>query len=213
MRMRTLFAFALVVVLTSVGVRSASAQLIESWENAADPTFDGWTTNLQPYSPSYSTVGATDGTQSLAMTGVASPSYGQMLRSSFMSSLTPILANAQSVSFDVTTPPASFGFFLQFDVDVNNNDSGFVSLDNFSYPAATIGATSTITVPVSAALRSTFASSVNPTQLIFQVGGGSSGNPQTFYIDNVRANPAPVPEPATLGLLSIGGLLALRRRR
>ena len=134
-----------------------------------------------------------------------------MLRSAFVPQYTIDLSNAQSVSFDVTTPPASFGFFLQWDMDINNNDTGFVSLDSFSYAGVGIGGTTTLTVPVSAALRATLAASANPTQLIFQVGGGNSGNPQTFYLDNIRTTPAP--EPTSIALLTIGGLMMGRRRR
>jgi hypothetical protein len=199
------------IIAACLGAKSASAALIESWENTSDATFDGWTTNLQPYTASYDTIGATDGAHSLAMTGTASPSYGQMLRSSFLPSLTSALAHAQSVSFDVTVPNGAFGGFLQFDVDINNNDTGFVSLDGFSYIAATIGGTKTITVPVSASLQSTLSASSNPTQLIIQVGGGSSGNPQTFYVDNIRTTAAP--EPASLAMAALAAIPLLARRR
>jgi hypothetical protein len=45
-------------------------------------------------------------------------------------------------------------------------------------------------------------------QLIFQVGGGGGG---TMYLDNLRATP--VPEPAALGLLTLGSLMTMRRKR
>ena len=202
----------LAVVLAVALSTTAEAATLESWNNTSDATFDGWTTNLQPYTPSYSTTtGLTDGAAALAMTGTASPTYGQMLRSAFVQQYTTDLSNAQSVSFDVTTPSASFGFFLQWDFIINNNDTGFLSLDNSNYQSVSIGGTTTLTVPVSAATRAILAASSNPTQLIFQVGGGSSGNPQTFYLDNVRTTPAP--EPTSMALLAIGGLMMARRRR
>jgi hypothetical protein len=204
-KLNLLFIGTLAFVLQNV---SAQAQLLESWEN----DLDGWTLQ-QPYTPSFvTTPGVTDGIYSLALTGTASPSYGQMLRSAFSSSFTTALGNATSLSFDVYTPSGSFGNFLQFDVDVNNTDTGFVSLDGFSYPSTVIGAETTITVPVSASLSSILAASVNPTQIIIQIGGGSSGNPQTMYLDNVRVTPAP--EPGTMTLFGLGalGLLGFVRR-
>src|SRR5579862_4458687 len=126
---------------------SARAALVESWEN----TLDGWSViDSNNYSAAFSTkTGVTDGTYSLALTGTQAPGYGQMLRSDFQQSYTTILGSSSALNLDVFTPPASFGFFLQFDFDINNADTGFVSLDGFSYPATVIGAETTITVPIS----------------------------------------------------------------
>ncbi len=75
----------LAAVLAVALSATARGAILESWNNTSDATFDGWTTNLQPYSPSYSTTtGVTEGSAALAMTGVASPTYGQMLRSAFV---------------------------------------------------------------------------------------------------------------------------------
>lgn len=197
---------------------SSQSQLLESWEN----TLDGWQVppsyNLQPAFgavPGFSsTSGVTAGSYSLSVTGTggSGPNYSQLLLGPGTTLLTSKLAGASALSFDVYAPGGSFGYYLQLDVDINNSDTGFVSLDGNAYPGATIGGETTITVPISASLRSALAASSNPTAIIFQVGGGYSAGNETFYLDNMRLTPAP--EPATLALLGLGmaGGILLRRR-
>jgi hypothetical protein len=191
----------------------AQATLIESWEN----TLDGWTViDSNNYSSAFSTkTGVTDGTYSLALTGTQAPGYGQMLRSQFAQSYTTILGNSSSLSLDVFGPASSFGGFLQFDFDINNNDTGFVSLDSFSYPGISPdGNEHTITVPISPSLQATLAASSNPTQIIIQIGGGFTAGNETMYLDNLRTVDL-VPEPSTIALLATGllGLVCIKRRR
>lgn len=190
---------------------SASPILIESWEN----TLDGWTvesglagganSNGPVYTSAFSTTtGVTAGSYSLALTGTAGPNYGQMLQSSYSQSLTTLLGGSSSISLDIYAPPASFGFFLQFDMDINNADTGFQSLDGFSYPATSIGNETTLTFNISTSMAATLASSSNPTQIILQVGGGNSAGNETVYLDNLAANP--VPEPGIMALFALGAL-------
>jgi PEP-CTERM motif len=197
-------------------VQNASAQTItlESWEN----TMDGWTIPQGPayFTPAFSTkLGVTDGTYSLALSGVGSsqPNYGQMLLSPFVPAWTAALGSSSNLSLDVYTPAASFGFFLQFDIDINNADLGFVSLDGFSYPSTVIGSETTITVPISQNIRSALLTSTNATQIAIQVGGGFTGGNETMYLDNLRVNG--IPEPSTYALLGLGllGLGGVTRRR
>jgi hypothetical protein len=205
--------------VAALAPRSASATLIESFENGAD----GWqvpaASNLDPaFGPTAasSTTGVTNGSSSLAITGTggSGPNYGQLTISPSTMAMTSILANASAVSFDVFTPPGAFGFFLQFDVDIANNDTSFTSLDGFSYPATTIGAETTITVPITPALNAILAASTNPSALVLQVGGGFTAGNETMFIDNVRTTDlVAAPEPASLGLLAAGSMLLLRKRR
>jgi len=43
--------------------------------------------------------------------------------------------------------------------------------------------------------------------------GGGNGNMEDFYIHSISLNVGPIPEPASMALLSLGGLAMLRRRR
>ena len=57
----------------------------------------------------------------------------------------------------------------------------------------------------------TFRNAVTISDLFFQVSGG---NQQTFNVDNLLlSDTAAIPEPASLALLGLGGLLTMSRRR
>lgn len=185
----------------------AATVLVESWEN----TLDGWTVSGGGVgSSSFSTAqGVTDGSFSLDLNYASNPTYGTPLFSAYNSSWTSILANNPRVSLDVYTPPASFGYYLQIQLWVDNADTGY--FQDGSYFGTTIGSETTITFPdLPSAQLAILAASSNPTQIGFQIGGGGAGD---VFLDNLRVQS--VPEPGTLALLGLGalGLLGLRGRR
>jgi len=193
--------------------QSVSAQLLESWEGS----LDGWTV---PQGASYFTYapatkfGVTDGTYSAALIGAPSsqPNYGQMLLSPYEASWTAILGSSTSLSLDVYGPAGSFGGYLQFDVDVNNADIGYQSIDGYSYPGISPdGNEHTITIAIPASIAAGLAASSNPTQIAIQVGGGFTSGNETMYLDNLRV----IPEPSAFALLGFGvlGLVGVARRR
>jgi hypothetical protein len=115
----------------------------------------------------------------------------------------------------VTVPTGGdFGWFLQWTAVVDNADTGYTSLDGYSYSqSAAIGNANpkTLQWTVPAAMRATLAASTNATRIVFQVGGGSNGGTNnTMYLDNLRT--VAVPEASSVTLASLAVLLGLAAR-
>jgi hypothetical protein len=210
MRKRTVSAAAclgatLLLLMLADGARAGV--LVESWEGSAN----GWVTSSENASYSItgtdSSNGVTNGSTSLAVTGSAGPSYGQMLDSPFSMSNTTTLQTAANISVDVLAG-SSFGY-QQWTCVINNPETGYASLDGFSFSQSPVlGTESTLTWTIPAAVHNALVASPNASQIIFQVGGGGGG---TMYLDNLQV-PAQVPEPATIGVLVLSGVFGFLRR-
>jgi len=128
-----------------------------------------------------------------------------------------------TVTFDVgevtTVPPVKFYVEL-WETDVFNNAGAsligevfFDSDPSGNTPYAGIG-NGAVIADLTAVIESS-ASSSNSLFLAFSVdntGNPNAGNAQVL-IDDVRIDFVPIPEPASLALLSMGGLLIAGRRR
>ena len=212
-----LCSLATLAFVVTVGINCDGA-LINSWENDAE----GWTFNNANYATAGfdTAIGVTDQTYSWQIAGgTAGPDYGGFIEGPSTMALTSTLAGADQLLVDVTVPTGGdFGWYLQWTAIVDNADTGYTSLDGYSYSqTAAIGDSNpkTLMWTIPAAMRATLAASSNPTKILFQVGGGSNGaTNNTMYLDNLRTVPA-VPEPGTIGLamIALGGLCAARRCR
>jgi hypothetical protein len=202
---------ALATALLTAQTASAQSVLLNSWENSVEgwgPLQTNWAS--VGFSPS---TGITDGAYSWQVMAFSNPDYGAAFGGPSSTNVTFLLANADSVSFDVNVPgggQGSFGFFLQFDLTVNQQGGiGYQSVDGYTYSqSANIGGQKTLTFAIPAGIRSGLAANIGlPASLNFQIGGGGGGN---LYLDNLRVQ---VPEPGTMALLGLGaGALILMRR-
>ena len=208
------------VGVAAVLAQRATAQTVvynESWEN----TLDGWGTiggnmTIGGFS---TTLGVTAGSYSLILDGPASggPNYAGQIGSTASTALTLDLANATSVTVNVYVPPGNFGYYLQWDLALNQQGGGlgYASVDSYSYSqSATIGGEKTLTWTIPTAMQTTLANNPTlPTSLNFQIGGGFTSASDAAYIDNLQITDNAVPEPGTLALLGMGALGCLRFAR
>jgi len=145
-------------------------------------TFNGFST----------TLGVTEGMYSLILgggVGGAGPNYAGQWGSTASTALTYALANSSSVSLDVYVPAGDFGYYLQWDLALNQSGAGglgYQSVDGYSYQAANIGGEKTLTWTVPPAMKATLAANPTlPTSLNFQIGGGYTSASDAVYLDHL----------------------------
>jgi hypothetical protein len=227
--MRHSLVLAAVVAAMSVGAASASAgTLLYSFEatDAAGPT-DGFTNNGGGIVVSPSTIGATVGLGSMENATVSGATFtGALTGTDVPAALSS--PSTSAISLDLTIAPGGqfagafadigitiFGelpgptFGNQYQVDASSEQNVALAPGTYSLTIPLIG-----TDPNSFALHQPYSEVLGdgfiPTG--FEFFYSKSGDaPLNVYIDNVQA--VAVPEPASLGVGAIGGLMMLSRRR
>jgi hypothetical protein len=198
----------------------ASAQLLFGYENGeVGMPYVG---NPAGYVTTLSNVGVTQGVQSLQTTAPIPAFGGPGNAAAFTdASRATIINNAPSVLIDMTVPQKGFNFGnidLQFFQAGMRGGAGFDETGFSPTFALSSGSTVTLQIPLTNTQFGTSHITLDPSlpwsyqiDLSFGPASGVTG-PYTFQFDNLRA----VPEPASLGLLSMGAVVfgfVNRRRR
>ena len=202
----------LAVAVLSPCAAAQSVVYDEQWNN----TVDGWgivggaNMTLGGFS---SSIGVTRGASySLILDGPPAanqygngPAYQTQFGSSPSTALTTYLANATSVTLDVYVPPGNFGYYLQWDLALNNSVLGFNSVDSYNYTGVNIGGETTLTWTIPAATQSGLASNpTSTTSLNLLIGGGFTSPSDATYLDNLIITDTAVPEPGSMALFGMG---------
>ena len=196
---RTVLAAAIFGALSA----SASAQTLFSFESGVGDWSSGNTAAMIIAS---STTGATDGTQSMAITHLAGGGFSWIGNANAFS-VASYLNGKSELIFDLTIGPNGLGGATWFNMDMAFNDAaGWRQTPAPAFDLPRDPGTHEVHVPIPASLQP-----VNPTNWfqIFLGFNGPAGAERTFYIDNIRV----VPEPATIAALGLGAAALLRRRR
>ena len=193
--------------LLSAATAANAGTLLGNFEAGS---LDGWSAQGAT-TTAFDTFGATLGVNSLRVTIPANWNYDLV---NHPLSLTPDLALPNSViTFDLTMrndggqiPP----WWLGLEMHLNSDATGDNALPlQGSFPGVPWGpTTSHLTYSIPASVSSTIASA---TWVNLDFIGNTGGGGATFWIDNMQISQ--VPEPASLGLLGLGGLMLFLRRR
>jgi hypothetical protein len=203
-QLKTLVALAGLLSATTV---ANAGTLLGNFEAGS---LDGW--SAQPgTTTAFDTFGATLGTSSLKVTIPAGWNYALV---NHPLSLTPDLALPNSIiTFDLTMrndggqiPP----WWLGLEMSINSDTTGNQSLPlQGGFPGVPWGPTTyQLTYSIPASVSSTIGSA---TWVNLDFIGNTGAGGATFWIDNMQISQ--VPEPASFGLLGLGGLMLFLRRR
>jgi hypothetical protein len=227
-KMRKSFLFAAVAAAMSLGVASGHAQvLMYSFEAGDSPNQkDGFLPNGPGFTLSSSTIGATNGSSSLKM---VSANTGFEIGALTTADVPAVLTNPAlaAVTLDLTispNDPAFTGGFadLGFVLFVSNAGEGEFG-DQYGPPTSDYvninlapGTYTGLSIP----LVGNDPDTGNPISFGGLLGEGwavsgfeitdSENGVQTFYVDNIEGV---VPEPASIGIGAVSGLMLLARRR
>ncbi|WP_236254247.1 PEP-CTERM sorting domain-containing protein [Mucisphaera calidilacus] len=212
------------IAVAGLTVSASADMLLFSFEDGVEGwEYTGWNA---PGSIAVSPLNATEGAQSLAVTvDISGFSWTATIEGfrgdtpknpEFFDAMAAVLAQeaarpgSLAIAYDITYDPATIpgGTFLNNSFSLQGPD--FRQIDGVAVvglPDDLAGGPVTITVQEP---LSTFVA--DPASGFYRLTLGVNGDwgraPMTMYLDNVRI----VPEPASLGLLGLGGLALLRRR-
>ena len=212
---------AMVLCCTVTWTTSANAQLLNSWETG----LEGWRTvtfGSVPAAVSTSTIGATDGTQSLAIeqsegfifSWDAQVNYGSGSAgfSAFANAVDVGVQNFAlefDVTYDTNSIPQGLVSFLNMSVALNSS-GGWIQYDNLAGTAGNSTETVHVSIPLDQAVNLAPSSQTTFYQINFGMNGDWGFDPATFYFDNLRLVQTSVPATLTLEVDRATGDLAIR---